>query len=130
MTDGTKQPGKNEVTMGRDGIMRMYYRGKQTAEGIVKLSEQSDEFAEQLREQGEPVMILVDVGELGAFGEPEVQAWRRLMATRDFKRMAIVHMNPTLRVVLHFMVKMANRQDRIEVFEDESRAIEWLRETD
>ena len=128
MADGAKQPGKNEVTMGRDGIMRLYYRGPQTAEGIKALGEESDAIAEDLQERGEPVAILVDVGELGSFGQPEIQAWRRLMATRSFERMAIVHLNPALQVVLHFLVKMSNRKEKVEAFEDEAKAIDWLRE--
>jgi stage II sporulation SpoAA-like protein len=125
MSDKRTAP-DNEVTL-EGGIMRMYYRGPQTADAIMTLGNQADTYAEQLREKGEPVLTLVDVGELGTFGEPEVQAWRRLMATRSFERMAIIKMNPALRVVLHFMVKMANREDEVEVFEDEAKAMEWLR---
>lgn len=128
MPDEQKQPGKNEVTMGRDGIMRLYYRGPQTAEGIKALGEESDTIAEELQERGEPVVILIDVGELGSFGQPEIQAWRRLMATRAFERMAIVHLNPALQVVLHFLVKMSNRKEKVEAFEDEAKAIDWLRQ--
>lgn len=139
MADGKGQPGqqgrpskkpplKNEIRVDRDGIMRMYYRGPQTAEGIKALGEQGDELSEQLREKGESIVILVDVGELGTFGQPELKAWRRLMATRDYERMAIVRLNPALQVVLHFLVKMANRKDKIETFDDEAEAIDWLRE--
>ncbi|MEX2043460.1 MAG: STAS/SEC14 domain-containing protein [Patescibacteria group bacterium] len=133
MADEQKQPGtkslkQNEITLERDGIMRMYYRGPQTAEGIRALGEKGDEFAEQLQEKGEPVVIMVDVGELGTFGQPEIQAWRRLMATRDYERMAIVRLNPALQVVMHFLVKMSNRKDKVEAFEDESEAVDWLRE--
>ena len=119
---------KNEITLERDGITRVYYRGPQTAEGIMALSEQGDLFTEQLQERGDPVLILVDVGELGPFGQPEIQAWRRLMATRSFERMAIIHLNPALQVVLHFLVKATNSKEKLEVFEDEAAAIDWLRE--
>lgn len=133
MSDEQEQPGqgrpaKNEVTLERDGIMRMYYRGPQTVEGIKALGEKADEFAEQLQERGDPVLILVDVGELGPFGQPEIQAWRRLMATRSFERMAIVRLSSALQVVLHFLVKMSNRKDKVEAFDDEAKAIDWLRE--
>lgn len=127
MADKGKKPMKNEATLERDGILRMYYRGPQTAEGIVALSEQADAFAEQVQERGDAMLILVDLGDLGTFGQPELQAWRRLMATRAYERMAIVRLNPALRVVLHFLVKMANRQDQVEVFEDEASALQWLR---
>ncbi len=127
MADKGKKPMKNEATLERDGILRMYYRGPQTAEGIVALSEQADAFAEQVQERGDAMLILVDLGDLGTFGQPELRAWRRLMATRAYERMAIVRLNPALRVVLHFLVKMANRQDQVEVFEDEASALQWLR---
>ncbi|MEX1113537.1 MAG: STAS/SEC14 domain-containing protein [Patescibacteria group bacterium] len=128
MSDAKDRPGKNEVTLGRDGIIRMYYRGRQTAEGIRALSEEGDTLVEQLQEKGSPILIMVDLGDLGAFGESELAAWRRLMATRTYDRMAIIRLNPALRVVLHFMVKMANRQDRVEAFEDEASALKWLNE--
>ncbi len=128
MSDAKDKPGKNEVTLERDGIIRMYYRGRQTAEGIKALSEEGDTLVERLQEKGNPILIMVDLGDLGAFGEPELAAWRRLMATRTYDRMAIVRLNPALRVILHFMVKMANRQDRVEAFEDEASALKWLNE--
>lgn len=125
MADGPK---RNETTLERDGVMRIYYRGPQTAEGIKALGEESDGIAEALQERGESVIILVDVADLGPFGQPEIAAWRRLMATRSFERMAIVHLNPALQVVLHFLVKISNRKDKVEAFDDEAKAIDWLQE--
>lgn len=109
------------------GIIRNNYRGDQNYQTVMAVGEQTIELAEQLKQDQRPVLILVDVTQIGRTGGGTQQASREIFTRLKYDRIAVfggnAYMAATLKAVTA-VLKLGN----IRHIKTEPQALKWLNE--
>lgn len=117
---------KNEIRVA-DGIIRFTYHGKQTAETIAESGKELADSIDAQRESGGPILVLVDISDLGGLTTGARFKAIDIVKAIDFDKMATFGGSPLMQGMNNLVKKALKKGDRLGYFQTESEAAEWLK---
>jgi hypothetical protein len=123
--DQNQIPAENTLQLLPNGIIELKQTGYQTKENVVQYRGPIADFIAKMHTEGKKALILVDVS--GVTGqEPEVLAMARERLDGDYDAMALVGTSSTIQMILNWMLRTFGKSEKIKVFGERDKAIDWL----
>jgi hypothetical protein len=120
---------KNKVFLGDDGFMHVDWIGDQVHPDIIQISEEIRELASKIKKEGKPVLMLVNLENLGTPDVRSMTQTREEIQTFGMDKMAVygIH-NKFVENVVGVVVNQAELLGKIKYFKSREDAVEWLSE--
>lgn len=119
----------NTVRIDGNGFIHNVYSGDQTVEGISGIMNQAGPMTEQLRQSGKPILVLVDLNDVGhetAATRKAVMEGMKSAAMPD--RVAIFGKSPIARYSTNFVAYLSGKANITRFFKTEVEAVAFLKE--
>jgi hypothetical protein len=117
---------KNQTYLNPAGFIEQKYIGyqteKNTTDGIAKLQG----IAKKLEAQHKPVLILIDITQLGGTSSSARMAGISGMRRVKYKRAAMYGPLST-QILVNTLAMIAGKQNKTKAFSDRAEALKWLR---
>lgn len=107
------------------GFVQQKYTGDQTADSVSKGMENIKKCAAKKLEKNQPLLILIDITELGRTDSASHSAGIKGIKSMDFER-AAVYGPLQAQVLVNTLVLVAGKKNRMRAFSDRSDAVKWL----
>ncbi len=122
------KPTENKVSVGKDGIIRVVYHGSQTASTLQDMTTRQLAIMQRLIDSDKPVMLLVDIRDLGEFSLSAKLVDMHARTILPFWKMALVTSGarPESEIISRKLTSMSGRRKEIRYFQREDDAVGWL----
>lgn len=110
-----------------DDIIFYRYIGDQTSETIDRLAAQTRALCQQLKHEGKPGLLLVDLTELGAQDAGARKASATELDTLPVDKVAVFGANLFMKYLAQFIIRASKRSDITQYFDTKEAATAWLR---
>lgn len=107
------------------GFVEQKYIGNQDSASIKKGHDKLRDYSKKLSKQNKPLLILVDVTELGKTDTATHMVAIKGIKTIDFKRAAMYGPVAT-QVLVNTLALVAGKKDIIKAFANRTEALKWL----
>jgi hypothetical protein len=116
----------NEVYLGEDGLIYIFFRGDQNGESVRKVGEQIKKIKEILQKNARPIIALVNVSQARNVSLSARQMGIRIMKETDCDRAAIFGSQQLFQRLISFMIIASGRGFKVKYFTNEKEAKEWV----
>ena len=113
------------------GFIEQHYEGRQTPKSVAEGVRQIQHFAQQLKQQNKPILILVDLTKTNPKDvDPHKDGARKAavdaIRSISYTRIALYGTLPA-QVVINTLALVAGKHHKTKAFNDRSEAIKWLK---
>lgn len=117
----------NKVFINKHGIVEIKVRGDQTVASVQIMGDEAVRLAAELREKGQPALILDNLIEMG---DVPVQARRRvaeLVKSSAYDKLAMLGSGTLLKLGANLILQASGRGKYVRYFDNRTAAIGWLK---
>ncbi len=120
---------KNELNLeeGSHFVVSRFH-GKQNVKILEDIAAAMKEKLSYLRRAGEKGYMLIDLRDIEKMSTEERKVVIRFMNNLDFDKLAIFGGPVLIGVIAKFLILVAGRSDKVQYFDDEKQARQWLEE--
>lgn len=116
---------KVETTWNPAGFVQQKYTGDQTADSVGKGIENMKKCAAKNLKTGRPLLVLIDITDLGHTDSAAHAAGIKGIKSMDFKRAAVYGPLQT-QVLVNTLVMIAGKKNKMRAFSSRAEAVKWL----
>lgn len=110
-----------------NSVIYSIYHGAQTAQAIEEITHAVEPVIMGWRKKGKPVCILIDARDIQSQDAGARKAAITGIDALDYDKMAIFGASLFIKHVAQFLLAVAKKQERVQYFDTEEQAREWLK---
>jgi hypothetical protein len=123
----SKSQGSFEITLNPSGFIEEKYIGHQDELDVISGVSKLNYYSKKLSKQNKPVLILIDLSELGTTTAQARIEGIKTLRTLTYKRMALYGPLPS-QVLANTLAFVAGKQNKVCAFGTRAEAICWLQQ--
>lgn len=118
---------QNRVFRRKDGIVEIVYRGCQDYASVHLVYEAAEKFYRA--QKGKKLLkIFVNLEKVADLNNGTLVSALKALRTDIYEKMAIIKSSVPHRTLAEFLIKVADKEDSVQFFDNEESALRWLRE--
>lgn len=117
---------KNNFFLNDDGIIEIATTGDRTSLSIQESAENVFALARELRDSGQPVLILNDISQMGKLPPEGHKTFADITKVADFDRFALVGSDNIMRLGANLIAQSIGQPEKLKYFDSRGEATAWL----
>lgn len=116
----------NQVRLNSDDLIEVVYRGDQTYETVTAANKTGKMLADRLRRRGAPVLVLVNLGQVGKNDVNARRATAEALKKFEYDRIAVFGASAIIEKTAGLIVRAVRKEKKIRIFPSRQLAVAWL----